>query len=99
MKFDPQQRLAIYGLAAVFLLFIGTLLYFHSNVNESRKITSPVFSTSTAESELASKNGWWTSMPTDPSLPTMPAISLLKAPPTGTPTCTPIVTLTPKESK
>lgn len=99
MKFDPQQRFAIYSLIAVFLLFIATLLYFHSGVNESRKITSPIFSTSTVESELASKNGWWTSMPTDPSLPTMPAISLFKAPPTGTPTRTPIPTSTPKESK
>ncbi len=99
MKFDLQQKLAVYGLAAIFLLFIGTLLYSRSDVTNSKKITSPIFSTSTVESDLSSKNGWWTSMPTDPSLPTMPAIHLFKSPPTTTPTRTPTITSTPKESK
>ncbi len=99
MKFDAQQKIAVSGLAGIFLLFIGTLLYFHLDVNDSNKITSPVFSTSTAEVDLYSKDGWWTSMPTDPSLPTMPAIHLFKSPPTAIPTRTPNITSTPKESE
>jgi hypothetical protein len=99
MKFDSQQKLVVYGLAAIFLLFISTLLYSRSDVTDNQKVTSPIFSTSTAESALSSKDGWWTSMPTDPSLPTMPAISLFKSPPTATPTRTPNIASTPKEPK
>lgn len=99
MRLDSQQKLAIYSLAAIFLLFIGTLLYSRSDVTDSQKVTSPIFSTSTVESALSSKDGWWTSMPTDPSLPTMPAISLFKSPLTATPTRTPTITPTPKEAK
>jgi len=99
MKFDSQQKLAIHGLAAIFLLFIGTLLYSRSDVIDSKEITSPIFSTSTVESDLSSKKGWWTSMSTDPSLPTKPVISLFISPPTATPTRTSTITSTPKEAK
>ncbi len=99
MKFDAQQKIAISALAAIFLLFTGTLVYFHPAVNDNNKVTSPIFSTSTLEADLSSNDGWWTSMPTDPSLPTMPAIHLIKSPPTATPTRTPNTTSTPKEPK
>jgi hypothetical protein len=49
------------------------------------------FATSSPTSTLAPLAGWWDEMPTDPSLPTMPSISL----PTETPTRTPPPTLTP----
>ncbi len=99
MKFDRQQKIAVSGMAAIFILFIGALLYFHLDANDSNKVTSPIFSTSTPEIDLSSNDGWWTSIPTDPSLPTMPAIHLFKSPPTATSTCTTNITVTPKESK
>ena len=99
MKFDAQQKIAISALTAIFLLFIGTLVYFRLSVNDSNNVTYPIFSTSTPETDLSSNDGWWTSMPTDPSLPTMPAIHLIKSPPTATPTRTPNITSTPKEPK
>ncbi len=99
MKFDAQQKIAISALAAIFLLFIGTLVYSRLAVNDSNNVTSPIFSTSTPETDLSSKDGWWASMPTDPSLPTMPAIHLIKSPPTAIPTRTPNITSTPKEPK
>lgn len=49
------------------------------------------FATSSPTSTLAPLAGWWDEMPTDPSLPTMPPISL----PTETPTRTPPPTRTP----
>jgi hypothetical protein len=47
--------------------------------------------TSSPTSTLAPLAGWWDEMPTDPSLPTMPPISL----PSETPTRTPPPTRTP----
>ena len=61
-------------------------------VEEGSKWQHPVaFATSSPTSTLAPLAGWWDEMPTDPSLPTMPPISV----PTETPTRTPPPTRTP----
>lgn len=61
-------------------------------VEKESKWQHPVaFATSSPTSTLAPLAGWWDEMPTDPSLPTMPPISL----PTETPTRTPLPTRTP----
>ena len=61
-------------------------------VREESKWQHPVaFATSSPTSTLVPLAGWWDEMPTDPSLPTMPPISL----PSETPTRTPPPTRTP----
>ena len=90
MRLDAQQRKLAAAFAFLFCIALGVLVFVASGHTEERRIQAMILSTSTPRESITS-NGWWYSIPTDPSLPTMPAISVS----TLTPTVTAVPSKTP----
>ena len=89
MRLDGQQKKLAVAMALVFCIAIGALVFFDSEYADERRIQVLILSTSTPKAGITS-DGWWNSIPTDPSLPIMPA--------SGISTLTPTVTLAPSET-
>jgi hypothetical protein len=75
---------------ACLIVVFGTWLASDKDWHSSSSLTA-VIATTSPRPELSGQVGWWNSMPTDPNIPTAPAISL----PTQTPTRTPTPSRTP----
>jgi len=90
MRLDTQQKMTSFIFVILIVCAFGAMAFIISGKSDDRgEITPPILSISTATSEL-SASGWWDSIPTDPSLPTMPArMSALTPTAAQTPTSSP----------
>lgn len=87
-----NQRNIILAILLVFtclIIILGAWLAMDMDQNNSEPVGWNVI-TSTPEQELAGASGWWNGIPTDPAIPTAPAIALPTLTPTRTPTPTKI---------
>ena len=71
MRLTAQQKMTAVIFGILILLAFGAITFINSKSADDEKILSPIFSTSTLPAN-ATSNGWWNSIPTDPSLPGMP---------------------------
>jgi len=89
MRLDVQQKMTALFFGILILLAFGAMAFsISAKPDDNEEFTLHALSTSTLSS-VASPNGWWDSIPTDPSLPTMPGIGIATAIVTQTPMATP----------
>ena len=78
MRLTAQQKLTAVIFGILILLALGAVTFINSTSADNGKIMLPIISTSTLPAD-ASSSGWWDSIPTDPSLPSMPGFSTATA--------------------
>jgi len=89
MRLDAQQKMTALIFGILIMLAFGAMTFIISDTSdENGEINPPLLSTSTLSSD-SSSSGWWDSIPTDPSLPTMPVIGIETATVTETPLAAP----------
>jgi hypothetical protein len=66
-----SQKIIVIAFTAIILVALGVMIFTSSKLNDHKQIAMPVIATTTKASDLNS-NGWWNSIPTQSSMPTMP---------------------------
>ena len=71
MKLTAQQKMIAVIFGILTLLALGVMTFINTASADGGEITLPVFSTSTLHAN-SSSSGWWDTIPTHSSLPSMP---------------------------
>jgi len=86
MKLTRGQWFILIGLFLAFIIAIGVMASIRPDTFDAGETKTLLISTSTPKFETTA-SGWWSTIPTDPSLPAMPK--------DGSPTATPAQTSVP----